>query len=88
MQSTDNYAKLSEKLVMVILLYVISEPTKRELWQVNEALLAAVRCVIRKWLCHQMCFHFGSSQTFLHELHRFYTGHRVKMAIDANNGGT
>lgn len=87
--------KLSEKYVSAIVFFQnstdfcsICELTKGELWQVNKTLFATVRCVICKWLRHQMCFHIGSSQAFFHELHRFNTGHWVKMAINPNNRGT
>lgn len=62
--------------------------TEGELCQINEALAAAVRSVVGKRLDHVVSLQPSLLNSFLHHLHRFQTGHGVKVAVDPHNLGS
>lgn len=59
--------------------------TEGELGQVDEALAAAVRSVVRQRLDHEVSLQPGLLHALHHQLHRLQTRLRVEVAVDAHD---
>ena len=62
--------------------------TKRELWEIREALCISIRSLETQRLNHQMFFYTSTIKTLLYLCHTSQTRFRVKMAVDSNYVGT
>lgn len=62
--------------------------TEGELGQVDEALAAAVGCVIRQRLRHIMRFQTGFLHGRLHHGHGLHTGHGVEVTVHTHDIST
>ena len=60
---------------------------ERKLREVDESLLASVRCAVAQWLHEQEGRQTGSLQASLHPPDTLQRDGRVKVAVDADNAG-